>query len=109
MPSPLSTAMRDLLIDHIDGPVGLNVSDCHRYNRVRGAIAQGYLSWTGGVIRPKGTELTDRGKMALCQALAEWADALIKARDSRDALFTALLDQAVAADAARTPEIADVP
>ena len=105
--SPLSTAMRDLLIEHIDRDVPLNISDCNRYNRVRGAVQSGYLMWVGGVIRPKGTTLTDHGKKVLCHALAEWADALVAARESRDEVLTALLDDALA-QAVRSTKTADV-
>lgn len=74
----LNAATRDLLIEHIDGPVLIRVNEPARYNRIRGLIQCGWLSCDGH--RPaRITQLTERGRGILAHALASWADALVKA------------------------------
>jgi hypothetical protein len=95
--SPISTQVRDLLIDHIDGtPVTLRVtkSEADRMTlgerrelalrrRVIGhCIVRGFLRTRvcdDGVGCE--TTITDKGRMVLAQALGDWADAIVRASD----------------------------
>lgn len=89
MAETLRAEVRDLLIEHIDGKVGINGSikpgcmtekwDRHMRRRlVQFCVNKDWLSFDHRVY-PKFTTLTEAGKMVLCAALAEWADAIIRA------------------------------
>lgn len=79
MTPAITAQMRDLLIEHIDGPQLYRISQNNRINRVRGAITLGYLV-PDRISYPRNTSLTDKGRAALCKALADWADAIVLAR-----------------------------
>lgn len=83
----ITPAMRDLLIEHIDGPAPYIISD-RRSRQVRAAVQLGYLSYGRGISpkRPRFTYINQRGREALAKALANWADALIRARYNRESL-----------------------
>lgn len=70
--------LRDLLIEHIDGPRLYRISEQPKGNRIRGAVTTGLLRFDH-LQHPKTTMLTERGREALCKALAHWADALVRA------------------------------
>lgn len=79
MTLPVTTQLRDLLIEHIDGPVPINVRQPARYNLVRGAVDRGLLRTnTRGHARPSHTFITESGRATLCAALGDWADALVR-------------------------------
>lgn len=80
----LSSQMRDLLIEHIDGPRRIHISDYKTGNRLLGAAKLGYLSFDRQQF-PRSTAMTARGRAALCAALGEWADALVRAKEAANA------------------------
>lgn len=84
MANDLSSALRDILIEHIDGPAPFDPHNVVRSNRVRVAVHFGLLrfdSLTGPqCARPRQSVITDKGREKLAQALAEWADAIVLAR-----------------------------
>jgi hypothetical protein len=84
MPSQrvLSSAGRDLLIDHVDGlsvpragHVGTGKS--RRSNALRHLIDLGYLKFVGRA--QSFTQITDAGRAELARLLAEYAEALVRA------------------------------
>lgn len=82
----MTCALRDFLIEHIDGPVPILLQKDHRNRRmVRSAcIRSGFVHpYPWGTNRPKETRITDKGRQALCAALADWAEALIRAERLR--------------------------
>lgn len=78
----ISTPLRDLLIEHIDGPVAVRVADCARYCRIHGAVRAKLLTFDRPR-RPRQTAITERGRAALAEALADWADALSRAQQAK--------------------------
>jgi hypothetical protein len=86
----LTVQIRDLLISHIDGPVplyngiqiGSIMEKTERYFRLRLLVKVVEFGWLAfdRKVSPEATLLTDKGKEILCQALADWADALTRAR-----------------------------
>lgn len=75
----ISNKLRDLLIEHIDGPRNLDVRDRLNHQTMTGAIKTKLLR-TDGLKHPKQTFITEKGRQELAAALADWADALSKAR-----------------------------
>jgi hypothetical protein len=86
----ITSRVRDLLIEHIDGPRmifqrerGAHTEEMRRIKLVRQTVALGLLRFgTSGPAgnRPKVTSLTDAGREELAIALADWADALVRCR-----------------------------
>lgn len=71
----INAGMRDILIEHIDGPTQFVVRNPSRNNRIRGCVASGLLRYDT-CIRAKQTFITKKGRQVLAEALADWADAL---------------------------------
>lgn len=92
MPSWLSRGQRDILIDHLDGiPVpiirasGLSGLDANaaarRMQQTFALVGCGMLKTNhGNKITSTHTTITDRGRAFLAEILADWADALVRAR-----------------------------
>lgn len=78
-----SPELRDLLLEHIDGPVPVQMKEPNRPQRVNGAVQSGLLSYDDGYIRPKATRITEKGRALLAHALGHWADAIMRANNSR--------------------------
>ncbi len=76
----LTAHQRNMLIDHIDGPVDVVASDGHRV-QCRGALMRMRLlrGTPPGAVRPRHTVLTEDGRMAVAITLGDYADALIRA------------------------------
>jgi hypothetical protein len=84
----LTTGMRDVLIEHIDGPVPIvragNLSGARckaeaiRYKSVWALMDRGLLIQRPG-FSPRFTIITEAGREELAKALADWADALVRA------------------------------
>jgi hypothetical protein len=83
---------RDILIEHIDGPAPYETAVPHRGTRVRAMMTAGLLYAPPCTIRLKRTFITDKGRAALAEALADWADAIVRSRS--DALLSALKNEA---------------
>jgi hypothetical protein len=76
----LSTNQRALLISHIDGPFEMAEADLHMMRTRQALLKSGLLRGAPfGSIRPRQTELTERGRQAVAIILAEAADNLIRA------------------------------
>lgn len=85
---PLSPLTRDLLIEHIPGPVPLGADlgktfedrrkRTKRAQTIRFAMAMGWIAYDRR-IAPRYTMLTEDGRQILSKALAEWADCLRRA------------------------------
>src|SRR5579863_25172 len=76
----LSAAQRNLLIDHIDGPVDVSLINRWDKSARRGLISTRLLEGhPRGSIRPRQTTLTERGREALGMVLGDYADALVRA------------------------------
>jgi hypothetical protein len=80
--------MRDVLIEHIDGPVQIvracNISGpaAHRMSlrwKSVWALMDRDLLRTDQTSPPRYTVITETGRAELAKALADWADALVKA------------------------------
>jgi hypothetical protein len=88
--------MRDVLIEHIDGPVpiirGCNISGPNaktiatRYKSVWALMDRGLLEKDRD-FAPRFTIITDDGRTELAKALADWADALVRAGYGRGFLL----------------------
>ena len=86
----LTEAMRDVLIEHLDGravPVvvvaknGLDGPALGRRQQVvQAMVERGYLKQANATTRHPFTTITDKGRARLSEALANWADALVRAR-----------------------------
>lgn len=85
----MTAPMRDLLIEHIDGPVPLHktsqndtlgqIRDRHlRTRMIVACLDHGWLEFDTNC-SPTTSIMTEKGKHALCAVLAEWADVLTKA------------------------------
>lgn len=84
----INAAMRDALIDHMDGrevPIVNNfltqsdpVAAARRRRTVAGMVGIGYLRlvYHGDKTKAVATAITGSGRVALCKALGDWADAL---------------------------------
>jgi len=85
---PLSPLTRDLLIEHIPGPVPLGADmektfedrrkRCRRAQTIRHAMASGWIEYDRK-IAPRCTRLTAEGRRILTATLTEWADCLRRA------------------------------
>jgi hypothetical protein len=76
----LTSHQRNLLIDHIDGPVDVVVTDAHKVQCRNALIGLGLLRGTPSqAVRPRLTVLTERGRMAVAMVLGDYADALVRA------------------------------
>jgi hypothetical protein len=76
----LTAHQRDLLIDHIDGPVDVSVHNVHTVQCRNALIGYGLLRGTPtDAPRPRHTALTERGRMAVAIVLGDYADGLIRA------------------------------
>lgn len=74
----LSSYQRTLLIDHIDGQVGVRLVDNLVMAR-KALIEAGLLIGVpAGTMRPRYTSLTERGRMAVAMILGDYADALVR-------------------------------
>jgi hypothetical protein len=81
----LTDKMRDVLIAHIDGPVPASAEDLYPKTTRRAALDREWI-----VVDATGlldtddptaaTAITDEGRRVLAVALADWADALQRAR-----------------------------
>ena len=102
----ISPAMRDVLIEHIDGPAPIMAPSgstwgrlpCHdqaraaRFRTMKALLERGLLRCDANV-RPRFTHMTETGRTALAEALADAADALVRAGQLRaDAVYARLAD-----------------
>jgi hypothetical protein len=90
----VSTVLRDLLIEHIDGPrnvpVPLVVIGTHnRMQSIGAAVSRGLLRFDRHS-PPRQTFITERGREVLGAALGDWADALVRAAGSHDPMVERL-------------------
>lgn len=77
----ISDRMRDVLIEHIDGPVAVSTKQDPlnpRLGTVKALVARDFLR-PDRELRPRFTIITEVGRAALCAALADWGDALSRA------------------------------
>jgi hypothetical protein len=72
--------MRDVLIGHIDGPMAFAPRDRANAGSVVRALLSRDLLHANNPNRPSHTFITAAGRRELCKALANWADALTRAR-----------------------------
>lgn len=79
IPAPI----RDILIEHIDGPVRIDLSELNRFNRLKSCRIAGLVTYDRP-FRPTESRITEKGRAILAKTLADWAEALIKANESRD-------------------------
>lgn len=81
--------MRDVLIAHLDGvgvpivtPRGSGIDDAseiaRRFQTTKRLLERGFLR-TDNVKKPRLTFITEGGRAVLAKALADWADALVRA------------------------------
>ena len=75
----LSIAQRNMLVDHINGPVGISLTNPRTIQGRNALIAQGLLQRSPEPARPHSTVLTELGRMALAAVLDEYAEVLIRA------------------------------
>lgn len=99
----ITRKMRDVLIEHIDGPVPVVVPNGPRGGRyardvairartIRALLGRRLIRGRSDSPRPDQTVLTEAGRAELAEALADWADAIVRAR--RDVGSTPLEDEA---------------
>lgn len=99
----ITRKMRDVLIEHIDGPVPVEVPTgprgghharevALRARTIRALINNRLLRGKTDSPRPTHTVITMAGRAELAEVLADWADALVRAR--RDVGSTPLEDEA---------------
>jgi hypothetical protein len=86
----ISTSMRDVLIDHMDGkgvePIRVDTSGdglrtrelLNRSASTNALLARGLISFDERT-RSKTTYITDAGRKVLAKALGDWADACVRA------------------------------
>jgi len=101
----ISAPIRDLLIEHIDGPVtlsapadetfGAQITHRNRRQNIMNALNAGLIEQ----IAPTQTAMTEKGREALCKMLGHWADVLSRAGFEftaapimKDPLAAALID-----------------
>lgn len=101
----ISPAMRDVLIEHIDGPVAIDRRGASgRREAVRGCLNHGYLRTDAYLLRARHTIMTEPGRTALAEALADAADALVRAGQlSADAVYASLTDTPLSSGDAPSP------
>lgn len=87
VPSKISAPMRDILIEHIDGPVelgapppknsvfGIQIGYTQRRQNLMIAMRAGLIE----KVSDTATGLTEKGRMSLCAMLAHMADVLVRA------------------------------
>lgn len=81
---------REVLVEHIDGPVGLGPNWCLRRQIVQILIERGWLRFRSETAQ---THLTDRGRAILAKTLGEWADQLARYRHMKDDRLAESLDR----------------
>lgn len=74
----ITITMRDMLIEHIDGPVPFVARGGPRASCLRAMMRRGFLKFDRSH-HPTFTLITDNGRSALAVALADWAEALVRA------------------------------
>lgn len=74
----MTAAMRDLLIEHIDGPTQVN-AEGNQMRLWRAAFDKGLIIGIGRSHRPSRSRLTEYGRLMLARELGNWADALVRA------------------------------
>lgn len=86
----LTRAMRDVLIEHLDGrEVRLVVGDSHRQKTMASLLDRGMVRPSH--LRQRHTVITEPGRIALAKALADWAEALVRAGHSAESPAAAFL------------------
>lgn len=80
----ISATIRDLLIEHIDGPVKLNVIaggtlGDQRKRSLRNQNLRNAMKWGMIDLIDQRTVMTEKGREALCKMLGYWADVLARA------------------------------
>lgn len=82
MKQRMTVTMRDILIEHIDGPVQYRQAGelSNRRNVIGSAIADKLLRFERLLKRPTHTVLTLKGREELCAVLGDWADAIVRSR-----------------------------
>jgi hypothetical protein len=88
----ITTHQRDLLIDHLDGPAPIVNSPLARREHaanwktvsarreaLKGLVERGLLRLDMRHRTPRTTVMTEKGRAALAAALADWAEALVRA------------------------------
>lgn len=94
----LSPSQRDVMIAHLDKvdvPI-VRAANCDtnvqarevqsRLQTTQSLISRGLLKYDNRLSHPTHTMITEEGRAALCNALAEWADALSSAMQRSDSL-----------------------
>jgi len=78
---PFVVGLREVLIEHMDGKiVPFDALPHTTRRRTLGILVTGgYLRSVGNVFPPKATQITDRGRGALSDLLADYADCLERA------------------------------
>lgn len=76
---PISMVQAEFLIDHIDAvrPITANSLEASTRNSM---LARKLIRFTDGIINPKGTVLTDKGREVVCAILGHYADQLVRTR-----------------------------
>lgn len=80
----MKPTIRDLLIAHIDGPAPYRAK--YGYAQLVNSAVAGGLIRRDGCQNTKRTYITDKGREALAKMLADWADAIVRARFAQEAL-----------------------
>ena len=78
----LTSLQRELLIEHIDGPIDVSVRKAHMIPVRNSLIGNGMLRGDSSgphMPRPRTTILTDYGRHAVAAILSMYAEALVKA------------------------------
>lgn len=87
MPRSVTNPMRNVLIDHIDGPVPIDTMS-PRHKCVVAMVERGWLSYEHAgpdgmrglpKARPRWSRITEAGRAVLARLLADYAEALIRA------------------------------
>lgn len=78
----ITPAVRDILIEHIDGAIPyVRRIDGGRRRAWEAAVANGLVVFGPPNAKPpKYTRMTERGREELAKALGDWADALVRAQ-----------------------------
>lgn len=77
---------RDVMLEHIDGSAPISINDGHRMRTLNACVDKGWLrlgSDYRAVLRPKFSYITEKGRVALCRHLAEWAEVLVRQQTQR--------------------------
>lgn len=82
MKQRMTVSVRDMLIEHIDGPVQYRAhgGPSNRRNIIGSAIANNFLRFERLLKHPTHTVLTLKGREELCAVLGDWADAIVRSR-----------------------------